>query len=163
MVKPYTPRNAPNPQGYRSYSSRTRGQRVASLRLADNDIFIIVEAPYDAGFTETLKQSIPQKKRLWDGNDKAWYVVKDQLDKLTHILDKYYDETILLNFPVQDTATDAWGKLYLVQGAPIELIQAAYRVLAKKHHPDTGGDPEKMKQINVAYKELMGGFTNGDD
>ena len=148
-----------------SYSSQPRhsGKRVASLRLTENDVFVIVEAPYDADFTETLKASIPMKKRTWDNNDKAWYVVKDQLDKLTHILDKYYDEVILLGFPTQDLATDAWGKLFLVQGAPIELIQAAYRIMAKKHHPDVGGDPDKMKDVNAAYKELMQGFTNGDD
>jgi hypothetical protein len=124
---------------------------------------VIVEAPYSAEFTETLKASIPTKKRLWDANDKCWFMVRDQLDKLTHILDQYYDEVILLNFPKQDVATDAWGKLFLVEGAPIELIQASYRVLAMKYHPDRqGGDTEKMKVINVAYKELMGDFTNGD-
>ena len=163
MVKPFASRNQGGSYSHSRYQPHSQGKRIASLRLADNDIFIIVEAPYSAEFTETLKNSIPQKKRLWDANDKAWYVVRDQYDKLAHILDKYYDETILLNFPTQDLATDAWGKLFLVQGAPIELIQAAYRVLAKKHHPDMGGDPEKMKQVNAAYKELMGGFTNGDD
>ena len=25
----------------------------------------------------------------------------------------------------------------------------------RKHHPDMGGDPEKAKQINAAYTELM--------
>ena len=160
MVRQYS--NRYSSSGSYKPQSRVTGKRVASLRIASNDIFIIVEAPYDAGFTETLKASIPQKKRLWDANDKAWYVVKDQLDKLTHILDQYYDETILLGFPQQDMATDAWGKLHLTQGAPIEVIQAVYRVLAKKYHPDHGGDVEKMKVINAAYKELMGGFTNGD-
>lgn len=164
MVQPYSGRSSRRTgYGYRGFGTpRPTGKRVASLRLADNDVFIIVEAPYDAGFTETLKSSIPQKKRLWDANDKAWFVVKDQLDKLTHILDQYYDEVILLGFPQQSIATDAWGKLYLTQGAPIEVIQAVYRVLAKKYHPDLGGDVEKMKQINAAYKELMGEFTNGD-
>lgn len=161
MVRPFSSRYSGTHRGY-GPTPRVTGKRVASLRLADNDVFIIVEAPYDAGFTETLKASIPQKKRIWDANDKAWFVVKDQLDKLTHILDQYYDEVILLNFPAQVTATDAWGKLFLINGAPIEVIQAVYRVLAKKYHPDHGGDVEKMKTVNTAYKELMGEFTNGD-
>ena len=126
-------------------------------------MFLIVEAPYNAEFTDTLKKSIPTKKRTWDASDKAWYVLRDQFDKLTHILSQYYDETILLDFPSNEVSSDSWGKLFLVKGAPIEIIQACYRVLSKKYHPDLGGSNEKMQELNVAYKELMGKFTNGDD
>lgn len=34
--------------------------------------------------------------------------------------------------------------------APDEVVQSTYRTLAKKHHPDTGGDPNKMAEINAA-------------
>ena len=33
-------------------------------------------------------------------------------------------------------------------------IKKAYRNLAKKHHPDKGGDAEKFKEINAAYEVL---------
>ncbi len=36
-----------------------------------------------------------------------------------------------------------------------EDIKKQYRYLAKKNHPDTGGDAEKMEQLNYAYKLLM--------
>jgi curved DNA-binding protein len=35
-----------------------------------------------------------------------------------------------------------------------EQMKAAYRKLAKQHHPDLGGDPEKFKLINEAYDTL---------
>lgn len=35
-----------------------------------------------------------------------------------------------------------------------EEIKKAYKVIAKKHHPDKGGDPEKFKKINEAYGVL---------
>lgn len=33
-------------------------------------------------------------------------------------------------------------------------IKSSYRQLAKKHHPDTGGDPERFKKISEAYSVL---------
>lgn len=41
-------------------------------------------------------------------------------------------------------------------GAPAEVIKAAYRALMKIHHPDVGGDPEKAKEIEEAYRNLSG-------
>jgi len=38
--------------------------------------------------------------------------------------------------------------------ASAEEIKDAYRKLSKTHHPDVGGDPEKMKDINEAYSVL---------
>ena len=35
-----------------------------------------------------------------------------------------------------------------------DVIRAAYRVLARKHHPDHGGDPRRMIQINDAWDVL---------
>jgi len=34
-------------------------------------------------------------------------------------------------------------------------IKRQYRYIAKKHHPDLGGDPREMEQINHAYRLLM--------
>ena len=39
-------------------------------------------------------------------------------------------------------------------GASQKEISAAYRRLARVHHPDVAGDEEKMKWINAAYREL---------
>ena len=36
-----------------------------------------------------------------------------------------------------------------------EDVKSQYRFLAKKNHPDIGGSPEKMEQINKAYKIVM--------
>jgi len=106
-----TPYTAQKPR-QRVASQRRRGPTgVASLRYLPSGLFIQLEAPYNKPFTEELKKSLPSKKRMWDNNDKCWYVVKDQFDKLAHLLDKHYTETILLDFPAQEVATDAWSKV----------------------------------------------------
>ncbi|MDP3063727.1 MAG: hypothetical protein Q8O40_11050 [Chloroflexota bacterium] len=46
------------------------------------------------------------------------------------------------------------GVLGLLPDPPLELVEAAYRVFAKVHHPDRGGNPEKMKLLNMAVEEL---------
>ncbi len=45
--------------------------------------------------------------------------------------------------------------LFLIPGAPLEVIRAAHRALAMIHHPDRGGDSAKMSEINVAYEVLI--------
>ncbi len=38
--------------------------------------------------------------------------------------------------------------------AELEVINAAYKALVKKYHPDKGGDTEKIKDINESYDHL---------
>lgn len=148
------------------YTNSTRAPKnaksVASLRRLPSGIMLQLEVPYNADFNATMKKSIPAKKRQWDNNDKCWYLAADQFDKLTHLLDTYFDETLLLDFPAQEVATDAWAKLGLLPNAPLQLVQAAYRALSMIHHPDHGGDPAKMQEINLAHKEILGELQEGD-
>jgi hypothetical protein len=41
----------------------------------------------------------------------------------------------------------------------LQAIKASYRVLSKKHHPDKGGDCDKMAIINAAYTVLLETIT----
>ena len=47
---------------------------------------------------------------------------------------------------------------YSVLGAPENAsqseIERLYKILARRHHPDRGGDAERMKTINEAYRVL---------
>lgn len=52
---------------------------------------------------------------------------------------------------------DPHAVLFLIPGAPIEVIRAAHRALASLHHPDRGGDVNKMVEINLAYDVLKQG------
>lgn len=45
---------------------------------------------------------------------------------------------------------DPFGELGLDRGADADAVRAARRLLAREHHPDRGGDAERMQRINEA-------------
>ena len=49
---------------------------------------------------------------------------------------------------------DPYKILGISCSASLKEIKAAYRFLAKKHHPDIGGDKEKILAINAAWELL---------
>ena len=49
---------------------------------------------------------------------------------------------------------DLYEVLQVRRSAEPEVIRAAYRALARKHHPDFGGSPERMAVINDAWAVL---------
>ena len=49
----------------------------------------------------------------------------------------------------------ALAVLGLPANATRQQIKRRYRALAKKHHPDRGGDQQEMRRIIAAYELLM--------
>jgi curved DNA-binding protein CbpA len=52
---------------------------------------------------------------------------------------------------------DYYARLQVDPGADPEVIEAAYRRLARKWHPDTNSDPQagdRMQELNEAYEVL---------
>lgn len=45
----------------------------------------------------------------------------------------------------------------------VEKIKGAYRDLARKHHPDLGGDLETMKALNAAYHAALASCNGQED
>jgi len=45
--------------------------------------------------------------------------------------------------------------LGLTHDSDPETIRKQYKALAKQHHPDLGGNPERMRELNEAYASLM--------
>jgi curved DNA-binding protein CbpA len=52
------------------------------------------------------------------------------------------------------TLQDPYRVLQVVPDAEPEVIQAAYRALARKYHPDVGGSEMQMATLNAAWETL---------
>ena len=50
--------------------------------------------------------------------------------------------------------TDLYDRLQVSPRAEPDVIRAAYRALAKRLHPDSGGDPGRMVELNEAWSVL---------
>ncbi len=51
---------------------------------------------------------------------------------------------------------DAYETLFVLPSAPREVVEAAYRALAKTYHPDRGGNGARMRRLNVARAAILG-------
>jgi hypothetical protein len=113
---------------------------------------------------ETLKNFIKPQFRRYQPTLKRWHI-SDAAAPSFHnwigYLRGYLGATPLWSQedePSRATAPaqgeDAYAALHLLPSAPPELIKAAYRTLAKLHHPDHGGDEAKMKALNAAFEKL---------
>jgi curved DNA-binding protein CbpA len=56
---------------------------------------------------------------------------------------------------MESEAIDHYRVLQVDPSADVDVIQAAYRVLARKFHPDLAGDDAVMKRLNAAW-EILG-------
>jgi len=59
--------------------------------------------------------------------------------------------------PLASTVADPYRVLGLTAAASGAEIKAAYRALVKQHHPDAGGDEERIIALNAAWELLRDG------
>ena len=53
------------------------------------------------------------------------------------------------------TEPEPWRVLGIQPTASAEQVQAAFRELAKEHHPDLGGDPLRFQQLKAARDAML--------
>ena len=137
--------------------SKHTAPRATRTALGD----AVLTWPYCPAMLEDLKATIPYRFRNWDRGRKVWTIEPAYADLAIEIL--------LQHFPTAETprrsraqahgqgrpaGNDHFRVLHLRETAPVELIEASYRVLARLHHPDAGGSDEAMQAINGAYAAL---------
>lgn len=120
-----------------------------------------IRFPYRAWAVQQLKAAVPASCRSYDPDEKAWYVVHEWEFAAIEVLEFAFGEVTVeyaagsRSGPTPIRTSDAdYRALHLLPSAPAELVQAAYRCLARVNHPDKGGSNEVMKQVNLAFEAL---------
>ncbi len=120
---------------------------------------------------ETLKSFLPPHSRAYNPTTRAWFI--DETAEASFHKWLAYARTNLgcrvewvatdetnsdaherARKPHTSAKVDAYTTLFLLPDAPVEVVRAAYRALAMKHHPDLGGDVRAMQTIIAAYEQL---------
>ena len=139
-----------------AHSTRTARCRLSAFGEA------ILSFPFNRALVDDLKAGIPFRYREFNPTTKEWTVQPEYLDfAISLLLGHFPDADIPASarwrqsrHEPRASGGDYYRVLHLRETAPVELIESAYRVLARLHHPDAGGSTEAMQQINGAYAAL---------
>ncbi len=122
-----------------------------------------VEFPFDRDVVDSIKSIVPAHSRQYDPDEKCWYISPAYRDVIQELLEAVFIEVEMDSerttyTPPSDRAPRTeFHVLHLRESAPPELVEAAFRCLARIHHPDRGGDTATMQAINSAYAALKEG------
>lgn len=132
-----------------------------------------LEIKIRCGYSGCFDGKPPKMVLVWDeffdlngtGNSKAQYTLRDILTKgkeeyknivaeyFFRVYYKFYMENGIVNLNFYDPEILRW--MGLPPDAGFEDIRKRFRELAKKYHPDTGGDGNKFIELMENYKKLV--------
>jgi hypothetical protein len=128
-----------------------------ATRTAAGDVRLCF--PFDRRIVTELKHRIPAHARAYDASSKIWTVRCVYATVAIQLLLGIFPDAVIEEpgrraEPQPDRGGDHFAALHLWETAPAELIETAYRTLARLYHPDRGGDVLAMQRINAAYGAL---------
>lgn len=124
---------------------------MVSLEEIEPNWFLVKSSgQLDLRLNDFIRYGIKLNYRKYDTIRRSWVIHRAFT---TIIIDKI--SALDLNHPpVQDTSITPHEILFVTPNAPMEVVSAAYKALAKIHHSDIGGSDEKMTEINIAYQTI---------
>jgi hypothetical protein len=119
----------------------------------------------------TVRYGIKDTYRKFEPNSQHWLIHWSYLSFVVHIARSYGVEVEYTELPtkwqlaaagatvIADSSALAdenpFARLFVTEDAPLDVIHASYRALAKRHHPDVGGLTEKFQEIESAYRKIL--------
>jgi hypothetical protein len=141
-----------------NWTHDTRRSPTARFRY---DGHVVLTFPYSKRLVDQLKAQIPGHARTYDPATKEWTVAPAYAAIALSLLRTTFPDAVTEEpghrtepQPIR-SSDQAYATLHLLPSAPDELIDAAFRVLARQCHPDVaGGDGSRMRELNDAYADL---------
>lgn len=124
--------------------------------------------PFHRPLIENLKLHIPASFRSYDAERKAWTVEGSMAGIAVNLVRAVYPMVTIIPYRAADeppaptpirSVDRAFRVLHLLPSAPPELIEGAYKIIAKRVHPDRGGDAAAMRALNEAVALLRDEVT----
>lgn len=106
--------------------------------------------PYNPG-SPALQQHDPMRDYYLDMDMLEKTTQQDIESALNSFWKRLHEETVFTGGGLKAKALKTLG---LSDGVTAQEIKISYRRLAMQHHPDRGGDQEKLQQINEAMEVL---------
>jgi hypothetical protein len=124
---------------------------------------LALKARYDPGLVDVIKTMIPSYDRTWDTVAKTWYLASEWGDGLIERLRELGMIVTDRRPPPSPPATavalavppalhEACVALHITPDAPVAVAEASFKALAKRYHPDVGGDTAIFQQLNDAIR-----------
>jgi hypothetical protein len=142
------------PRTWKGWSQSDIDKQVAKVWLDEGRGVLCARFPYKQSAIDEFRAKIPKGKKAWNAEDKLWEFSVETIDLVVDILTRNFDDVIDLTQATSPSSV-------VVSGDPLlslldkDDIQAIYRLLAKKYHPDKqGGDGDKMARINRIFTQL---------
>ena len=120
---------------------------------------VVLTFPYSGDLVAALKAHVPAHARTYDPDTRAWTIAAAYAGLACQLMRAAFPDVLEEGAGATfdrggDPRESALVILHLRPSAPPELVDAAYRCLARLHHPDRGGDTAVMQAINAAAEQL---------
>lgn len=127
---------------------------IAKVWVDEGKGVICARFPYKEKVIAKIRAEIPKGKKAWNPEGKIWEFSVETIDVLIKILHEHFDQVLDLTHPAPPMLTSQNGGDPLLSLLDEEDINRIYKVLAKRHHPDVGGNPNLMAKINAVFAKF---------
>lgn len=121
----------------------------------------VLTFPFDRWLVDALKAEIPGHARTYSPDDRSWTISAAYGHVASRLMHDVFPDVDVIGAPTPPpfdrgtgTREDPYVILHLRPTAPPELVDAAYKCLARLTHPDRGGDHDTMVRLNEAREML---------
>lgn len=129
-------------------------QEVAKIWIDENKGIICARFPYKEKVIAEIRAKVPKGKKSWNPDGKIWEFSVETVDVVVKILTENFNNVVDLTRPETPMLTSQNGGDPLLSLLDEDDINKIYKMLARKYHPDMGGEGTLMAKINQLFSKV---------